>query len=327
VPAKRASRRRAFTLTLAAFAAASQSACNQKKKRVIAVVPKATSHVFWVAVRSGAIAAGKELDVEVLWNGPAAETEFARQIQIVDSMAARRVDGIALAASERKALVAPVERALQAGIPVTVFDSGLDSEAYTSFVATNNFEGGQIAARELAALAQKGELGMVMHAPGSFSTMERERGFEETIAKEFPALKITARQYGMSDRAKARTAAENMLNANPNLAGIFASSEPSAIGAMLAVEARGSQGRVRVVGFDSSDGLADGVRKGVIQALVVQDPFRMGYEAVKTVNDKLNGKPVPKRIDLSAQLVRLADLEKPEIKRLLAPELDAAAKP
>ncbi|MEN6608071.1 MAG: substrate-binding domain-containing protein, partial [Bryobacteraceae bacterium] len=124
--------------------------CNRSRKRVIAVVPKGTAHLFWVSVHAGAMAAGEDLGVEVLWNGTNQETEYARQIQIVDSMIARRVDGLALAAADRNALVQAVDRVVAAGIPVTIFDSGLDGQNYTSFVATNNVEAGQMAARTLA---------------------------------------------------------------------------------------------------------------------------------------------------------------------------------
>jgi ribose transport system substrate-binding protein len=178
------------------------------KRKQIAVVPKATSHVFWISVQAGALAAGNELGVDVLWNGPAAETEYARQIQIIDSMVTRRVDGIAVAAAERKALVQTVDRAVAAGIPVTVFDSGLDSNNFMTFLATNNYEGGQMAARELARLlGGEGNVALLMHAPGSQSTMDREKGFDESLTKEFPRIRIVARQFGLSDRAKARAAA------------------------------------------------------------------------------------------------------------------------
>src|SRR4030095_10111060 len=120
------SRRRAWQ----AISAVLLTGCRTEKKKVIAVIPKATSHVFWISVQQGAFAAGKELGVEVLWNGPATETDYSRQIQIVDSMVSRRVDGIAVAAAERKALVGSVDRATAAGIPVTVFDSGLESTNY-----------------------------------------------------------------------------------------------------------------------------------------------------------------------------------------------------
>lgn len=298
------------------------TSCQQSKKRTIAVIPKATSHVFWVAVEKGAQSAGKELGVDVVWNGPPSETDYSRQIQIVDSMINRRVDAIAIAASERKALVAPVERALAQKIPVTIFDSGIESENYTSFVATNNFEGGQLAARCLAKLVGgEGEVAMVMHAPGSASTMDRERGFEEVLKNEFPKIQLVATQFGMSDRSKARAAAENILTAHPNLKGLFGSSEPSSVGAALAVKARGLSGKVKVVAFDSSDNLAEDLKGGAIQAMVVQDPYEIGYQAVKTLVDHLDGKTPPKRINLSAKVIYSEDATKPENQRLLKPEL------
>ena len=296
--------------------------CRGGDRKTIAVVPKATSHLFWQSVQAGALAAGQDLKVEILWNGPPMETEYDRQIQILESMIARRVDGIAVAAADRTALNASLDRAAASKIPVTVFDSGVDSENYMTFIATNNYAGGQMAARELARLLKgKGKVALVMHAPGSASTMDRERGFEDVITKEFPGIRIAARQFGMSDRSKARAAAENMLTANPDLDGMFASSEPSSVGTALALKARGLSGKVKFVGFDSSEGLVEDLRGGTIDALVVQDPFKMGYEAVKSLVDKLNGQQPPKRMDLSAVVIREPDLQKPEIKALLFPDV------
>jgi ribose transport system substrate-binding protein len=294
--------------------------CNRSRQKVIGVIPKATSHVFWQNTQAGALAAGKDLKVEIDWNGPPAETEYSRQIQILDAMIARRVDGIAIAAADRKALVAPVNRAVTAGIPVTVFDSGLDSHNYLTFIATNNYEGGRMAARKLAELiGSEGDIAVLLHAPGSLSTMDRERGFRELIANEFPKIRIVAEQFGMSDRAKARAAAENMLAAHPGLKGMFASAEPSSVGAALAIKQRELAGKVRLVTFDSSDNLLEHLKEGVIDAMLVQDPYKMGYESVKSLVDHLNGKTPAKRMDLQAQVVTKADLDKPEIQKLLSP--------
>src|SRR5260370_30485820 len=139
--------RRAAALLLACFLLTS---CQGSKKKVIAVIPKGTSHLFWQTVQAGAIAAGRDLDVEVLWNGPSQETEYSRQIQIVDSMVARHVDGLAVAATDSTALSQSIDRAAKAGILATIFDSGVDTENYLTFVATKNNEGGQLAARKLA---------------------------------------------------------------------------------------------------------------------------------------------------------------------------------
>lgn len=294
--------------------------CRGSKTKTIAVIPKGTSHLFWVSVQAGAMEAGRKLGVNVLWNGPAQETEYDRQIQILDSMIARHVDGIAVAASERKALVQSIDRAAALGIPVTVFDSGVDSTNYLTFLSTDNYEAGKIGARELGRLlGGKGTAAIVMHTPGSGSTMDRERGFEDVMKSEFPGIQIVARQYGQSDRSKAMTAAENILTAHPGLGGIFASSEPSSVGTALALKSRGLAGKVKFVAFDSSDTMLDDLRAGVIDAMVVQDPYRMGFEAVKTLVDKLNGKTPPKRIDMPARLIVRSDLNKPEIEQLLHP--------
>jgi ribose transport system substrate-binding protein len=295
--------------------------CQRAGKKRIAVVPKGNSHVFWVFIHAGAAAAGQQLGVEVLWNGPAQETEYDRQMQIVDSMIAQHVDGLAVAAAEKKALNRSLDRAAQLGIPVVVFDSGVDSTNYMTFLATNNYQGGQMGARELAQLVGgKGRVALLMHAPGSGSTMDRERAFEDVMKAEFPKIEIVARQYGMSDRSKAMAAAENFLTAHPDLDGIFASSEPSSVGAALAIKSRGLSGKVKFVSFDASDSLIEDLKGGTINAMVVQDPFKIGFESVKTLVDKLNGITPPKRIDLPPRVIHKDDLDKPDVHNLLYPD-------
>jgi ribose transport system substrate-binding protein len=307
---------------IAAAGLSAVPACGRRGKKRVAVIPKAVSHLYWVSVEAGAKAAGEEFDLEILWNGPPAETEYSRQIEIMDSMVAQHVDGIALAATERQALVGSVDRAMAAGIPVTVFDSGLDSENYMTFVSTDNYEAGKMGGRKLAELLHgKGEVAILLHAPGSLSTMDRERGFRDVVHDEFPGLKIVAEQFGMSDRAKSRAAAENMLAAHPQLDGFFASTEPSSAGVSLALKGRDLAGKVKFVAFDASDAMIEDMRAGVIHALVAQDPFAMGHTAVKTLADKLSGKTPPKRIDMHGIVITAADLDKPEIRKLLHPDV------
>src|SRR6266853_375469 len=183
---------RKIGLLLALLASAS---CQQRTKKLIGVVPKATSHLFFMSVHAGVRDAERDLGVEVLWNGPREETEYSRQIEIVDSMVARHVDALAISATDHTALVAPVKRAMDAGIPVTVFDSGLDVTGFVTFVATDNYGAGITAARKLAELVKgKGKVAELMHKPGGMSTGDRERGFEDTMAKEFPGIQIVAHQ-------------------------------------------------------------------------------------------------------------------------------------
>src|SRR5260370_39371453 len=139
---------RATTAVL--LACALFTACQNSRKKVIGVVPKGTAHIFWQSVQAGAIAAGRDLDVDVLWNGPSQETEYSRQVQIVDSMVARGVDGLAVAATDSTALSQSIDRAAKAGILAAIFDSRVDTENYLAVVATKNYEGCRLAAPELA---------------------------------------------------------------------------------------------------------------------------------------------------------------------------------
>lgn len=294
--------------------------CFELRRKKVAVIPKAVSHGFWRSVQQGAVAAGKEFNVDILWEGPEKETDFSEQIRIIDSMIARRVDGIALSAGERHALSAPVKRVTAAGIPITIFDSGVEAEAndYVSYVATDNIEAGRTAARRIAeVVGRNGHVGMVLHAPGSASTMDREQGFTETLEREFPQIRVVDQQYGMSDPARARAAVENMLNRHPAIQALFASSEPSSVAAAQVLKDRHLENRVFLMAFDTSDAMVADLRAGAIDAMIVQDPQRMGYEAVKTLVLKFKGKNPPKRLDLNPAMVEMKDLAEPNVKRLL----------
>jgi ribose transport system substrate-binding protein len=292
--------------------------CRRSTEKVIGVIPKSTAHLFFVSIHAGVDAAAKEFHIKTLWNGPKEEADYARQIQIVDSMVAQHVDALAISATDERALAAPVERAIAAGIPVTIFDSGVNVENYTSFIATDNYGAGCAGARRLAELiGKRGKVGVVMHKPGGTSTLLRERGFEDTIQKEFPAVNIAAKQFGMSDPARSLAAAENILTAQSDLAGIFASSEPSSLGAIQAIRSRGLSGKIKLVTFDSSDEHITALRDGTINVMLVQDPYKIGYEAVRSLTEKLAGRTPPRRIDLPAREITKADLDKPEVKELL----------
>jgi ribose transport system substrate-binding protein len=295
-------------------------ACRQKARRVVGLVPKGANHIFWRTVHAGGIKAAHEFGFDLEWNAPTLEIDSSRQIDIVESMINRRLDGIALAPVDKRALVGVVERAARLGIPVAIFDSGIDTVQRISYVATNNTEGGRMAARRMAQiLGGRGKVGIVGFMPGSASTMEREDGFQDEI-QNFPGVQVAGLQFGMADRARARAAAENMLTAHPDLAGLFADNESSSIGAVQALKSRGNR-KTRLVAFDASEQLVADLREGWIDSLVVQNPFRMGYEAVRAVGLKLRGETPPPLVDSGATLVLGEDLDKPEIRELLFPDI------
>ena len=299
------------------------SSCSEKPKAkpLVGVVPKGTSHIFWQTVHAGAIKAGREFGLEIEWNAPALEIDASRQIGIVDSMVNRHLAGIVLAPVDNKALVAPVERAMKAGIPVAIFDSDLDTPQRITYVATNNREGGRMAARQLAELiGNKGKVALIGFMAGSMSTMEREQGFEQELREKFPEIKIVQTIYAKASPAAAMAGTENILTAHPDLSGLFADNESSSSGAVQALKSR-RETKVRMVAFDASDQLIADLRHRHLDAIVLQDPFKMGYESVKAIAMKLKGETPPATIDSGAVLVTRGDLEKPDVIPLLYPDI------
>ncbi len=323
VPKNRTAGFRTFAAVLAGLAALlALAGCDRSDTVRIGVVPKALANEFWVAVHAGAAKAAEDNGVRIDWQGPASETSFSRQIEIVESMISSRVDGLVLAPTEATALVTAVERAGREGIPVTIFDSGINTDQYVSFVASNNYEAGVAAARTLAdLLGGRGEIVVVKTVAGSASTMAREAGFEETLERQFPAIRIVDFKYCQSDRAVALAVTENMLTAHPDLDGIFASAEPGAVGAAKVLRNRRLAGRVKLVGFDWTYTLESDLREGVVQALVVQDPFEIGRQAVESVLAALRGETPPKRIDTATHVVTLENIDDPEIAAVLRVDL------
>jgi ribose transport system substrate-binding protein len=311
----------ALLLTAAMACLSLSVACNRQRgtgKRTIAVIPKGVSHIFWQTVRAGAEAAAKENNVEIVWNGPAQETDYTGQSNIVEDAINRRVDGIVLAPTHKDALIPVVERAGRAGIPVTIFDSGIGTDKYVSYVATDNRQGGRVAAERLAEkLGGKGKVAILGVKVGSVSTDEREQGFQEVIKAKYPGIEIVAFQYGESDRARSLDRATDILTAHPELNGFFASNESSTVGAVQAIKQKGLAGKLTLVGFDSSPNLIDDLKTGAIDSLVLQNPYKMGYEAVKAMVAKLNGQSPPRQIDTGVKLLTKDNLETPEMQQLL----------
>lgn len=296
------------------------SSCNRDHKRVIAVIPKGNADLFWQSVHAGAVKAGRETGVDVLWTGPASEADFTVQIQIVDAMINRHVDAIALAPTDRQALVTVVERAAARNVPVVIFDSAIDTQQFVSQVATDNYKAGQMAAERMGKILDgKGKVVIIAVKPGAASTEAREKGFEDIIHQKFPGIQILDKRYGMAMVAQAMTVTENMLAGHPDLDGIFASNESSTIGAAQAM--RGRAGKIKLVGFDWSPTLLEDLSSGLLDSLVIQDPFKMGYQAVMAAVKHLKGEPVTKIVDLEPRLIDRQNLNASDVQSQLHPDL------
>jgi ribose transport system substrate-binding protein len=303
-----------------ALAAGAGAACNRQRKRIVGVVPQGQSHLFWQSIHAGAVAAGREFAVDVLWNGPATEGDYSGQLKVVEAMINQRVSAIALSPADRNAFVTVVERAEREKIPVIVFDTDVDTRAYTAHVATDNYAGGVLGARRLAQiLGGKGNIAMVAVGPGFASTTAREQGFEDTMKKDFPGIRIVDKRYGSTQFAQALQVAENILTAHPDLDGLFSSNESTTVGTVQALKPR--QGKIKMVGFDWSPALEEALKTGVVDSLVVQDPFRIGYESVRLAVEKLNGGTPKKDQGLPPLLVNLDNLNDPAVQKQLNPDL------
>lgn len=313
-------RRRAW-LTAPILPLLAVSACRRPEKKRLAVIPKGRAHVFWQSVHAGARKAAREANVDIIWNGPATETDLTGQLQILDAMITQRVDAIVLAPIDKTAMVNAVERAARQGIPVVIFDSGLDTNQFVAQVATDNYAAGVAAAERMGKILNgKGKVAMVMVQAGAASTMAREQGFQDKIQTDFPGIEIVDRRYGTADFAKSLAVTENILTAHPALDALFSSNESTTVGAAQALKAR-SGNRVRLVGFDSSQNLLQDLTSGVIDSLVVQHPFRMGYDSVRAALEKLNGGNPVKIQNLPPLVVTRENLDDPEVQERVNPPL------
>lgn len=294
----------------------------------IAVIPKGTTHEFWKSIHAGALAAAAELKTEgvavnVIWKGPLREDDREQQVQVVENFVGRGVSGIVLAPLDAKALVAPVETAVHAGIPVVIIDSGLNSKLPVATVSTDNYKGGVLGARRLASvLGGKGKVILLRVLAGSSSTEQREAGFLDTIAREFPRIEIiSSDQHAGATRDSAKAVSENLLNRfGQQVTGIFAPNESSATGMLLAMRDVGmAGGKVKFVGFDTGTLIVAALSSGDIQGLVIQNPYKMGYLGVKTIMAALKGKKVELGIDTGCELVTRENMSEPELAKMLRP--------
>lgn len=287
----------------------------------IATIPKGTTHSFWKSVEAGAKQAGAELEVDVLWKGPVKEDDRAAQIAVVQQFISSGVDAIVLAPLDDTALRAPVAMARDRNIPVVIFDSALKGEMgkdFVSFVATDNKVGGRLGGEELVRLlGGQGKVVLLRYAEGSASTAEREAGFLE-VMREHPDIQvIVENRYGGATVASAQDTAMNLLDRLREADGIFCPNESSTQGMLLALRKAGLAGKKTFVGFDTSPFLLQALDRGEVDALVAQNPRRMGYLGVVAAVRQLRGEPVEPRIDTGCVLVTEENRNTPEVQAVI----------
>jgi len=303
-----------------------QSQNNSADKTLkIAVIPKGTTHEFWKSVHAGAENAAAELgNVEIFWEGPFKESDRQGQITVVENFITKKVDAIVLAPLDSQALVDAVQQAHDEGIKVVIFDSGLDDESnIVSYVATDNYNGGALAARRMAELLDnKGNAILLRYTPGSESTEQREKGFLETMQKEFPDINIISdNQYLGTTPEEAFDKAQQVLSKHRDeVNGVFAVCEPNVMGTLNALKELELAEQVKLVAFDPSPEIVKGLAEGTVHGVVLQDPVKMGYTAVMAAVKHIRGEDVQKRISTGEAVATPENMKAERMQALLEPE-------
>jgi ribose transport system substrate-binding protein len=292
----------------------------------IPVIVKDTTSFYWQIVLAGARKAGQDLGVKVPELGAQSESDINGQISILENAVAGKPAAIVISPTQRAALGKPIDEAAKS-VKIIGIDSAADSKAFTSFLTTDNVQGGRIAADGLAAAITakygkaEGEVALITHLPGVGSLDERSKGFKEQIASKYPGLKLVADKVSDGTANGGLNITTDLLTAFPNLRGIFASNLIQAQGAIQAIAESKAQDKVKLVGFDSDDKLVKAVKDGVMAATVVQDPFRMGYDGVKTALAASKGEKVEAFVDTGANLITQANMNEKRAQELLNPKV------
>jgi len=292
----------------------------------IPIIVKDTTSFFWQIVLSGARQAGKDLNVNVPELGAQSESDINGQISILENAVASNPAAIVIAPTQFQALGKPIDEAAKK-VKIVGIDSAADSKAFASFLTTDNVQGGRVAADGLAeAIKEKygkaeGEVALITSLPGVGSLDQRAKGFKEEIAAKYPGLKLVADKVADGQATTGLNIMTDLITANPNLRGVFASNLIMAQGAGQAIAENKVADKIKLVGFDNDDKLVGFLKDGTICALVVQDPYRMGYDGVKTALAASKGEKVEANVDTGANLITKANMDTPRSQQLLNPKV------
>lgn len=287
----------AAALGLTLTACGSESGGGGGDQPYIAIVSKGFQHQFWQAVKQGAEEEAAKLGARVTFVGPATEQDVEEQLNMLTNDLAKSPDAIGFAALDSKAAAPLLEQAQAQDIPVVAFDSGVESDIPVTTVATDNKAAAAEAAKHMAeALDGKGKVAMVVHDQTSRSGIDRRDGFREWMEANAPGITVLDPQYGGGDQLESANITKSIISANPDLDGVYASNEGSAIGVINGVRESGKEG-LTVVGFDSGQAQIDAIRDGAMTGAVTQDPIDMGRRLVASAMKAIDGEELPKQID------------------------------
>jgi ribose transport system substrate-binding protein len=293
----------------------------------IPIIVKDTTSFYWQIVLAGARQAGKDLGVSVPELGAQSESDINGQISILENAVAGAPAAVVISPTEFKALGKPIDEAAKA-VPIIGIDSGADSKAFTSFLTTDNVQGGRIAADGLAAAIkaatgkEEGEVAIITSLPGVGSLDQRREGFLDQMKTKYPGITVVVDRFADGQATTGLNMMTDLITANPNIVGVFASNLIMAQGVGQAIAENKLGDKIKVIGFDSDEKTVGFLKEGVLAGLVVQDPYRMGYDGVKTALAVSKGEKVETFVDTGANLVTQANMAEPKIDALLNPKVN-----
>ncbi len=299
-------------------------ACGSKEETTkkidrVAIVSKGYQHEFWRTVEAGAQKAADELGIEMSYIGPEKESEIGKQVSMVENEILKKPTALLLAALDQNALRPVAQQIVDGGATLVTFDSNIAGGIESSFVATDNIQVGAKAAQKMIELiGEDGVVGVIAHNAGTSTAIERTNGFIDEM-KKYPNIKLLSTKYSDGDKLKALSITQDIVTANPQIKGVYGTNEGAAVGVGRAIAEMGKSDSIVVVGVDSSEEEVTLLKEGSIKAMVVQNPFNMGYMAVKTAMLAANGEKIEKRIDTGSTVVTMENLETEEIQKILYP--------
>ena len=284
----------------------------------IPLVSKGFQHQFWQAVKLGAENAGKDLNVKISFEGPESESQVDKQMEMLQAALDKHPAALGFAALDSKAAIPLLQKAKDAKIPIIGFDSGVDSDIPLTTAATDNIKAAGTAADKMGEMiGGSGEIALVVHDQTSRTGIDRRDGFVNEIKAKYPNINIVDIQYGGGDQLKSTDIAKTIMQAHPNLKGIFGSNEGSAIGVVNAVKELNKSGKLVVIGYDSGKAQTDAVRSGLMAGAITQDPIGIGYKTVDAAVKAIKGEQLPKNIDTGFYWYDKTNIDDPKIKAVL----------
>ena len=308
----------AVSLTLVAAACGSTTTSSGPKTLKIIGIPKSLASSYWTIVENGLKCyATKVPNVNVVWDGVQTDTQVSDQISLIQNYISQKPDGILYAATDATALGPVTQQAISGGIPIFNFDSGTSPQNVPLFATSNSSAAAKAADQLGSELNGTGKIAILEFVPGSATNDQRVNGFKQELAAKYPNIKIVADQADGSDSAKALSITQNILSANPDLGGIYAANQQGGEGAEQALSAASLGGKVHLISFDSSTPLVSGLQNGTVDALVVQNPFKMGYDSLKAMVNQLRNGVAAVGEDTGVLLVTKANYNDPATQALL----------